>query len=268
MKQRYLCGLQEPMTDTLQAQVCEDSLTVAVEAPFLSLFEGHELQAETPIVFVERADTSNGAAFVILFICVAILIYLHRNSDGLFTSLFKAGFDSNLANQNARVENSQRQRNLQILQFVAIVSISLFLSKVLMIWTSSSQLLSTQTFQVAAVILSILIINRVLLWFLSVLFDLSGEYKFHRFNLNMFAMLSGLLLLPISLLLFYSPQIPFELVAYCGLGILGFFYLKGLQRGLSIALSSSSISVLHLFYYLCALEILPVFVLIRILQNM
>jgi hypothetical protein len=72
-----------------------------------------------------------------------------------------------------------------------------------------------------------------------------------------------LVLLPLSLLLLYSPQIPFMLVIYFGASVAVFFYLKGLQRGISVALSSTAISTLHLFYYFCALEILPIFVLIR-----
>ena len=267
MNQRYLCAVQEPLSDTLQLLVANDSIIVAVEQPTISLFEGHELQTESSLSLREKADTSTESAFLVLFICIAVLIYLHRNSEGFFTSLFKAGFDSNLAAQNARVENSQRSRSSMIVQIVAIASISLFVSGILLFWRSGSQQLLTHLLSIAAVISLGMLVKRSALWLLATLFDLSGELRFFRFNLNTFLSLTGLILLPLSLMLFYSPQIPTEIIGYVGLGVVAFFYLKGLQRGLSIAISSPAISSMHLFYYLCALEILPLFVLIKIMQN-
>ncbi|MBL4586196.1 MAG: DUF4271 domain-containing protein [Flavobacteriales bacterium] len=82
-------------------------------------------------VLMERGVSDSGFVFFILVVCVSIAAYLQLNSDRLFSSIFKASFDPNLASQEARIENSQRVRNLFIVKVLAFLSISLFLPAVL-----------------------------------------------------------------------------------------------------------------------------------------
>ena len=96
-----------------------------VETPIVSLFKGHQLQPENDFSYIERAVSSGSFGFFILFICAGIILYLQRNSDGIFSAIVKASFDSNQANQDARVENAQRSRNLLIIQIVSSISIAL-----------------------------------------------------------------------------------------------------------------------------------------------
>jgi hypothetical protein len=118
------------------------------------------------------------------------------------------------------------------------------------------------------IILNVLFLKRILQWVIVHVFDLQGELKTYRFSGNVLLSLAGLMLLPLSILLLFSPQIPLLAITIGGFGLLGFFYLKTLMRGLQIAMISNSISPLYLFYYFCALEMLPVFVFIRIARNL
>ncbi len=251
------------MLDTLQTQLCEDTVFTVVETPVVSLFQDHQLQAENGFSYMERVVSGGSFGFFILFICAAIVVYLQRNSDGIFSAVMKASFDINQASQDARVENSQRSRNMLIIQMVSAISIALFLTAALPHISLNQYSTSELFFPIIGMLSLTVLFRRSLLWFLAQLFDLNSEFRFHRFNLGVFFSAAGLVLLPLSLLLLYSPQIPAIIILYVGAAVGVFFYLKGLQRGISIAISSSSISSLHLFYYFCALEILPLFVLLR-----
>lgn len=255
--------MQEPFIDTLQLQFCEDSVLAVVETPAISLFIDHQLQPENEFLYLERAVSSGSFIFIILLICAAIVVYLQRNSDGIFSAVLKASFDVNQANQDARIENSQRSRNLFIIQIIAAISIALFITGVHPHLWQSNMSAAEVFFSAIGVLLATVVLKRFSLWFLAQLFSLNNELRFHRFNLSILFSSTGIVLLPLSLLLFYSQQIPFQVVIFLGAAVVTLFYLKGLQRGLSIALSSGAISTLHLFYYFCALEILPIFVLLR-----
>ena len=254
----------QPETDTIYAEVQQDSVELVVETPVTSLFENHILVDQNSMSFIERSTSESGFGFLILAICAGIIIYLMRNSDALFNSVFKAGFDVNLANQDARTENSQRARNLMLLQLTAIISLALFSSTV---YTRvfDSEIGAPLAFLWASVIvLNFLMIKRIVLWLLTKIFDLQTEFKIFRFSGNILLSLVGLALLPLSVFLLFSPQIPINVILFAGSGVAILFYLKQLIRGVQISLGSSQISTLYLFYYFCALELLPVFVFIRV----
>lgn len=275
MKLRYLCSVQDSPNDTIQltatdsvASLVEDTIKLESEAPVVSLFTEHQLQDGNHATYLERKDFGNGFGFAILFVCAAIIIYLQRSSDGIFASIFRSSFDSNISQQEARIESSQQARNLFILQITAVISISLFISAGLSRWLEIDRPMPSLFFQVLGGLLGFILLKRSVLQILAFVFDLRNELRFHRHSLNIFIAAVGLSLLPLTLLLLYSPSLPTALIIYLGIGIGALFHLKGLQRGLSVAFNSSHISPLHLFYYFCALEILPVFVLIRLAQSM
>ena len=263
--------LQDSVQLTAVDSVMSDSIQVIAEIkqePVVSLFEEHQLEVQNDFNYLEKPDLGNGFAFVILFICAMIVIYLQRNSDNIFADVVKSSFDQNQAQQDARVENSQRTRNLLILQLLGFISIALFIAGAALGFSEKSLSLQNVFFIVLAGLIGFVLSKKLILWSLAQVFDLRQELKLHHFNLNILQSVAGLVLLPLALLLFYSPQIPNLLVVYIGLATGTFFYLKGLQRGISVAVNSPALSTLHLFYYFCALEILPAFVLIRIVQSL
>ena len=257
-----LTAVDSVMTDSIQ------SIIEVKEEPVVSLFQEHQLEVQNDFNYLEKPEIGNGFAFTVLFVCAAIIIYLQRNSDNIFGDVIKASFDLNQAQQDARVENSQRTRNLLILQLLGFISIALFIAGSAIGFAAKPLNLQNTFFIVLAALIGFVLIKKLILWSLAQVFELRQELKFHHFNLNILQSVAGLALIPLTLLIFYSPQIPNQLVVYTGLAVGAFFYFKGLQRGVSIALNSPVLSTLHLFYYFCALEILPAFVLIRIVQGL
>lgn len=254
-------------TDTV-ALTNLDSVQAVVEIPVISLFKGHLLQPQNGFEYLNRFDPANTFGFIVLLFCCATIIYLQRSYLGFFSSVFKAGFDRVLSQQDARLENSQRTRNMMLLQFTALVSISLFITFTIPLYIETD-LVPIALFGLAFTSLTIVVfIKRIVLWSLAQIFNLQAELRIHRFSSSVLLSMTGLALLPLSLLLHYSPYISYQWVVYTAAALAGFFYLKVITRGFLLALSSNAISVLHLFYYFCALEILPLFVLIRLVQHL
>jgi hypothetical protein len=255
-------------TDSVYWAAEYDSLETVMEEPVKSLFESHSLVANPELKVIEKSENESSFGFIILLICLAIVIYIQRNSDGVFSSVLKAGFDQNLANQDARIENSQRTRNMILLQLVALLSLALYGSSLFVRFYETDFSIPSVFLWAMVIILCVLFLKRILQWVIVQVFDLQSELKIYRFSGNVLLSLAGLMLLPLSILLLFSPQIPLLAIAIGGFGLLGFFYLKTLMRGLQIAMISNSMSPLYLFYYFCALEMLPVFVFIRIARNL
>lgn len=273
MNVRYLCSMATEGIDSLnglqpdsvQLNASDSGLSIAESIPQVSesLFVGHELQPKDMLQPIDRVTSNNDSVFGILMLCGAAILYLQRNSDNLFRDVIGASFDMNQALQDARVENSQRARNLFILQLLGFVCMAFFLAgSLIQLEILNSNWLSI-FFSVLGILIGFVLVKKLIVRLLALLFELHMEYKAFVFNMNILQSVSGLFLLPISLFLYYAPIGNAVWPIWLGLSIMGFFYLKALQRGFTISLRSSGISTLHLFYYLCALEILPAFILVK-----
>ena len=97
------------------------------------------------------------------------------------------------------------------------------------------------------------------------LFDKSKLFAEYRHNVSLYNKIYGLLLLPVVVGLLYGGDSLYVLLIYSGLALLAVFYLLQLVRGLEIIIRKG-VSLFYLFLYLCALEILPIIVLYKLVQ--
>lgn len=249
--------------DVQAPALAQESIPEAV----VSLFEMHDLQPSGGLQPQLIDANPNILVLVVFGICASLIIYLQRNSDGIFSSILKGSFDMNLTLQESRVDNTQRSRNMLLLQLLSLLAISLFVSGAIGQLYNVNITLSQLYLRIFLGLMALVLVKKGLQWILATLFQLSGILKSYHFSSNILLASSGLAVMPICLFMFFSPQIPIEFPVYLSLLIIGFFYLKSVLRGVQIAMAEKSVSPLHLFYYLCALEILPVFVLVRLALN-
>ena len=81
-----------------------------------------------------------------------------------------------------------------------------------------------------------------------------GEYNF---TIYLFNKAFGLLVLPVVTVIPFVPSFVAEKLIWAGFALLALSYLLTLFRGLRICLKNR-VSIFYLFFYLCALEILPI----------
>ena len=156
MDQDFIQTSQEDTLDILASRLLE----IPVEKPVVSLFADHSLQPTNGLSPVELLVFPSEFVIVILTLCAALIVYLQRNSDGIFSSVFKGSFDVNLALQESRVENSQRSRNIILLQLLSALAISLFISGMIVLLTEISQPFHQVYFQVLGGLVGFVLIKK------------------------------------------------------------------------------------------------------------
>ncbi len=99
--------------------------------------------------------------------------------------------------------------------------------------------------------------------FLAVLFDARDSGERYLTTQITFALVSLLVMVPLLLVLYYQPG-PISLVT--SLIMLGLTQFLRIVRSLRVGLTEKSFGLLYLFLYLCALEIIPLLIVIKTFQ--
>lgn len=105
------------------------------------------------------------------------------------------------------------------------------------------------------------IVSTLILSHITSSYEIGKEYVF---NLFIFCQIAGIILFPVVVFLQFS-KYPAEWFLYPGLIICGSIYMLRIFRGFVISALEQNIGFLYIILYLCALEILPVLVLVRFL---
>jgi hypothetical protein len=104
----------------------------------------------------------------------------------------------------------------------------------------------------------------LIIWLISVTFKNKETAKEYIQNILIYNLVTGILLLPLLLLITYTYH---ELFLYVSGGLILIMIFLRFIRGVAIGLSDSKFSLFHLFLYLCTLEILPLLVAAKFLSK-
>lgn len=113
-------------------------------------------------------------------------------------------------------------------------------------------------------IIGLVFIKLMMAWFVGVIFKNRDGTISQWQNMLIFNQGVGLLLLPIVI---FNSYIPSQIFLFTGLFILGILNFFRFFRGFIIGLESTKFSWLHIILYLCALEIVPVLIVLKIAYN-
>lgn len=244
-----------------------DSLAL-IQPAYPHVFENHALQKTHTEEIVHEQDVPVWPV-MILILPFVLLVYLYVTYARKMNALFRAFFSLKAARQVAREDYRVTRRPSVILSFIYLVSFSFFIFQynyhypvVTMEWPPILQ------FHIifAAVILlyTVKITSNLILGFVM---DASSEIKEYNFNIFLSAQGAGLFLLPLGFCIQYL-RVPLEPFFAAGFIVFALFYLIRLAKGVVIGMERRNFSAFHLFLYLCALEILPLIVLITFLMRL
>ena len=105
--------------------------------------------------------------------------------------------------------------------------------------------------------------KHILLFFIQSVFPIGKEIKLYSFSVMVFSIILGIVLLPINILAAFATEEVIKVAIWGGLGAILAFYLFRSLRGLSIGSRYIMSHSFHFLLYLCAVEILPVVVLLK-----
>jgi hypothetical protein len=105
------------------------------------------------------------------------------------------------------------------------------------------------------------IVSTLILAHITSSYEIGKEYIF---NLFVFCQITGVILFPVVVFIQFS-KYPTEWFLYPGLIVCASIYMLRIFRGFVISALEQNIGILYIILYLCALEILPLLVLVRFL---
>ena len=97
------------------------------------------------------------------------------------------------------------------------------------------------------------------------IFPVGKEVAKYHFTITIFNLLLGLLLLPLNRFIAWGPPELAQKLIYFTFGLIGVFYLMQCFRGLKIGGKFLATAQFHFLAYLCAIEIAPLVVLLKLI---
>ena len=230
-----------------------------------SIFSGHSLKTihSTPILKISEPTYWQGIVlFVIFSIYVLIRVSEPRKIFKVFTSVFSLQESKQLFREEFKL--TKRLSILLGIGFVLVVAFLIqFTNRYFGLILHDYSHLQQYLFFVMVISLVYLVkfFANYILAFISSNNDLSKEYLF---NVFVFAQTIGIVIFPFIICLQFT-KYPAEWFLYPSLIICAGFYGLRIFRGFIISSAEQNIGFFYIFLYLCALEILPMLVLIKFL---
>lgn len=241
----------QPATDTLRQAV--------------SVFHGHALPAVDSVAVFRNGTPYYWPAFLLFFI-LCIYVYLNFTQPKKLVQVFLSVYSNQAAKQLYR-EDYRLAKSMSVLLSMAFIATMAFLLFVAnsyfgLILHGSAPL--TQFLFFAGTLLAMYLVKLSVNNFIgysTLSQELNHEYTYHVF---IFAQALGVLLLPLVICIQFS-RYPTEWFLYPAIILCGLFYLLRFVRGFIISVVEQNVGIVYIFLYLCALEILPLLVLIKFL---
>lgn len=203
----------------------------------------------------------------LLIVCFIIYAWIRFKYKRRIYQIFQAFLAKNYANQFAREGNLFKEIIFIPLIAFASISISIFYFQCNNYFHINflNELPGVLSFLfILAIILSFWFAKITLIKLLEIIFETKSTTYEYLLSMHIHFILNGLILLPILILTTYITN---EVFLTAGIFLSAAIYLMWIYRAFSIGLKEKAFSVSYLFLYLCTFEILPVFVLAKLLIN-
>ena len=202
----------------------------------------------------------------ILFISFLLLVWLYVSNFKQVNQVIKGFYLSRYANQLSRDEFSPGNRVTVFLTLLFVLTLSLFISQTLSYYgignfaNNFSRLYLISTAAVTLIYL-IKLITVSLTGFIFQAQKVSTDYVMTIF---LYCNTLGLFMFPVVICLAFVRQVSPAVFIYAGIIMIALFISTRIFRGFIIWMNGLRGSTFYLFLYLCALEILPFFILYKL----
>ncbi len=231
----------------------------------VSVFSNNLLHSNN-MTSVLRAVNPYYWPIILLFCVFAIYVYLNVTNPKKLLRVFISVYSNQVSKQLYR-EDYRLSKSMSVflsVGFVLIVSFLIYITNnyfglILKGVYPAKQYL----FFVSVITLMYIIklITNYVLGYATLTSELNSEYTF---NVFVYCQTLGVLLFPLAICIQFS-KYPTELFLYPAIIICGLFYVLRFARGFIISVIEQNVGIVYIFLYLCALEILPLLVLIKFL---
>jgi hypothetical protein len=255
---------------TKQDSILQNKKDSLISVPILltnkeSIFKGHALMPKnsTPLYRVNEITYWQG---IVLFIIFSIYVLIRFLEPKKIIKIFVSVFSYQEARQLFREEFKLTKRASLLLgmsSILVIASLIQYANQYFGVIINDYSSLQQYFFFVVVICLTYLIkfASNYVFGFVSNNQELGKEYIF---NVFVFAQTIGIIIFPLIICMQFA-NYPKEWFLYPALVICGGFYGLRMFRGFIISSVEQNIGIVYIFLYLCALEILPMLVLVKFL---
>jgi hypothetical protein len=236
---------------------------------FIDIFHGHQLKPRHAAAQPLTNEGSNWL-FGVLILVIAIFTYLRISYRKYISQLLKALFNVNIANQIVRDENILVQRASLMLNMIFYMSAAmlLYFISVQYDWQLKGMGTGFKRFAYLGMMLAaVYLIKLMVITLAGKIFNLGREMSAYIFNIFLINNMLGIALLPLLVLFIFSGYMQLSWLLIAGIVLVGSAYVYRIFRGILIGITSSAASFTYIFLYICALEIAPLFIAIKLISE-
>ena len=214
-----------------------------------------------------KSTTPSSRAFIfwITLATLLLLVVATTSSSGLLSKITKALLNENLLKLEYR---NQKNTSLEyiLLYVVFIINASIFI--VLAFDYFGVMELSIKTFFKTLLGVTIIyILKHLSIVLAGIIFPIEKETSLYNFTIQIFNLFMGVIFVPVNIFLAFGPEKMAEITLYTTLGIIIILLIVRYIRGFTISINYFFRNIIAFFTYLCAMEIAPILVLVRFLQQ-
>ncbi|MEO6884018.1 MAG: DUF4271 domain-containing protein [Bacteroidia bacterium] len=234
--------------------------------PEKSLFTGHELQTKQLQPLYEPIFEAYWVSGIILLI-VILFAWLNTGYRKRVRQIFNATLSVRYLNQFLREEYTLAgiASILLSLVFVLVSALFIFQANAEYHFLFLKEKGIVLYFMLCLCVIIVYSIKLISTSFIGFVLNKKNEFSEYILTIFMFNETLGLLLIPVVISIAYVKMIPLSFFYILGGGIIAVTLVYRVLRGIFFGINSPNISKSYLFLYLCALEILPLVVFIKLL---
>jgi len=218
-----------------------------------------KIQNESTVTSPVRPNKpmSKGIQIFFLLLSLLFLIFIVNVERNYVKDLWRVISNENYSSLHLRNQrNTMRQILLMMGYMVFVIQAGIFFYHVLAVFNYQGRILDN-IWACMAFVLVIYFIRHTLIRYLRWLFNNEKEMTLFGFDISIFNIMVGLILLPINVLLNFGPDSLAKPLIIMGLIVVAVAYLMRQLRWMLTARQLIANSLFLFFVYLCAVEILP-----------
>lgn len=205
--------------------------------------------------------------FVITLLLVSAILYTRAVNANNWTLVLRSIFNPRAVQQLIREENTMDNTFSGVLVLTFFFSLALFFSNINVTYnvTISAQPLLTY-FLILIVLFLVYLIKFLFLFLFQVIFEakeIFEEYSVGLMNINI---VLGVCFIPLNLIIAYGLNIPKGILIYTGIALLVISFVIRYIRIYEMG-KRNGIKRYNIILYLCTLEIIPMVLFIKLLDN-
>jgi hypothetical protein len=236
-----------------------------------SFFSGHTLPAVHKSLVREKMHGFDWIWSLVLLVAFILFVIVKVYSPRKLRQMFIAFVKPAAMNQLLREEYAFSDRSSILLLGLSLLIIPLFAYQasghfpVDSFLYQFSKVRGLQTYLFALLFFfGAYLVKITVIRFLAITFSMKGAGSEYIYMILLFNKVAGLIMFPLVMMISFARQLNPDFALYGGMVILVIMLIYRTLRLIQIGISTSGVSIIYLFLYLCTLEILPFVVLIKL----